>query len=730
MQHRPWNFKSILSRPLAASERFLSQAGFDRGPWLTVAFAAGIVAWFALPSQGWWIAFCGVGAGLAAILLASWPAREDHPHLMRAALVLPLVIVAGCLAIWARSTMVGEAPLARPIAGTFTARVLDIQPQPALERDRLIVAMREPGTGRAIKVRLNVAGTDIASRIGIGDIVRFRGRLMPPAPPMLPGAYNFARTAWFSGLAGSGSVIGDLTLVTRGEPGGGRLSGVRRALSDHIRHEIGNERAGIASALVTGDRGGITKADDQAMRDSGLAHLLSVSGLHVSAVVGAIYILVVRVLALSPWVALRIRLPVVAAGAGALAGVVYTLISGSEVPTVRSCIGAVLVLAALALGREALSLRMLAVAAFCVMLLWPEAVIGPSFQMSFGAVLALVAVSTSGPMRAFLAPRDESLALRTMRHLAMLLITGVVIDLVLMPIGLFHFHRAGIYGAMANVVAIPLTTFAIMPLLGGALVLDVIGAGWPIWWLAQHAIDLLTRLAHWFASRPGAVTILPAGSAGAFLTFIAGGLWIGLWSGRVRWLGLPPALIGAISLATAMPPDILISGDGRHVGLVEAGGRRLFVLRDGGEGYARDNLTELAGMEGEPIAIEQWPGAKCNRDFCGIAITRANETWRVLISRGRDAVPERALAAACDHADIVIADRWLPHSCHPRWFKADREMLGRTGGLAVHLPAGRVDTVARGQGEHGWWRPQVTTKPQRTSKSSRLQGDKPILPTQ
>jgi competence protein ComEC len=524
---------------------------------------------------------------------------------------------------------------------------------------------------------------------------------------MLPGAYNFARTAWFAGVAGSGSVIGEVEVVEPGAVRAGWLSSLRRSLADHIRARIGAESAGIATAFVTGDRGGISKTDDEAMRDSGLAHLLSVSGLHVGAVVGAVYALFVRVLALSPWLALRVRLPVAAAAAGALAGVAYTILSGSEVPTVRSCIGSLLVLAALALGREPLSLRMLAVAAFCVMLLWPEAVTGPSFQMSFGAVLALVAVGTSAPAKAFMAPRDEALALKALRHLAMLLVTGVVIDLVLMPIGLFHFHRAGIYGALANVIAIPLTTFVVMPLLAAALVLDAIGAGGPVWWLARLSIDLLTAIAHWIASRPAAVTILPAGESGAFILFIAGGLWVGLWSGRIRWAGLPPALLGAGLLALAPPADILVSGDGRHVGLVELGGERLFVLRDGGEGYARDNLMELAGMEGEPMTLDRWPGARCNDDFCAIPLERKGMTWRLLVSRTRDAVPERALAAACDRSDIVISDRWLPRSCTPRWFKADRNTLGQTGGLSIYLDGARIDTVAESQGSHGWWRPAL-----------------------
>ena len=717
MQHGQWNSASELSRGLAGLERFLSSSGFDRAPWLAVAFGAGIAAWFALPSPPWWTGWCAAWLGFAGAAgtgeALGW-GRERYPYLLRAAWAVPLLLAAGCLAVWARSAVAGETPVERPLAGTFTARVLTREEQPALARSRLVVALREPGSGRAIRVRVNVpdapavprqAHSQAAALPRPGALIRFKARLMPPAPPMLPGSYNFARTAWFSGIAATGTVLGPVAILDPGE-GRGSLADLRSDLSRHVHARLEAGPAGIAAALATGDRGGIAEDDAQAMRDAGLAHLLSISGLHVSAVIGAVYLLALRLLALSPWLALRLRLPVMAAGLGALAGIGYTLLTGSEVPTVRSCIGALLVLAALALGREALSLRMLAVAAFCVLLLWPEAVVGPSFQMSFGAVLAIVALSGSQPFRRFLAPREEGPVMRGLRHLAVLLLTGVVIELALMPIGLYHFHRAGVYGSLANVVAIPLTTFAIMPLVALALLLDLVGAGWPAWWLAGAAIELLIALAHWIASRPGAVTVLPAMGTGAFLLFVAGGLWLGLWSGHVRLLGFVPGAAGVLLLATMAPPDVLITGDGRHVGLLGTDPARLFVLRESRSDYVRDNLLELAGMEGEPLPIARWDGTRCNRDFCTVPVRRADRTWHLLIARGRDPVPERALAAACERADIAIADRWLPRSCRPRWLKADRTTLERSGGLAIDLDRRQVTSVAQGEGEHGWWRPR------------------------
>lgn len=693
-----------------AIERFLAGASFDRGPWLAVAFAAGIAGWFAAGNRWQWLALVAAGLAVAAGGLALLRTDGRFPYIRQALVAVALFVVAGCAVVWARSELVGVPAIARPVVAQLDATVLALREQPAQARVRLVLATREPGTGRAIRVRLNLPETQDRPGITPGARIRVRARLMPPAAPMLPGGYDFARAAWFEGLAATGSTLGAVEVVTPGQ-GGGAMARAQAALSRHVRARLDGSAGAIAAAYASGDRGAIAEADETAMRDAGLTHLLSISGLHVSAVVAAAYVIALRLLALWPWLALRVRLPLLAAGAGAVAGIGYTLLTGAEVPTLRSCIGAVLVLLALALGREPLSMRMVAVAALAVMLLWPEAVVGPSFQMSFGAVIAIVALHGSAPVRAFLAPREEGWITRGARHLAMLLLTGVVIELALMPVGLFHFHRAGIYGALANVIAIPLTTLATMPLIALALLFDTVEAGGPFWWLAGQSIDAMLALAHWTASRPGATTVLPPMGRGAIALFVAGGLWLALWRGRVRLAGLVPLMLGLALLATLRPPDILVSDDGRHIGITGAGAPdALLVLRDGREGYARDTLRELAGMSGETRPLDAWPGADCNRDFCVLDLPRGGRTWRLLVGRGRDRVPERALAAACERVDIVLSDRWLPRSCRPAWLKLDRGMLSQTGGVAIDLAARRINTVAQEQGEHGWWQP---VEPQR-----------------
>lgn len=692
-----------MSSVAEALERFLERAGFDRAPWLAVAFAGGIAAWFLLPTRWHWLALLAGCLATSMSALAAFRGDGRFPYLRQALAVVPLMVMAGCLTVWGKSAIVGERAIAAPVVARITASILEREEQPAEQRVRIILATREPGGDRPIRVRVNLPLVEDGPDLLPGAQVRLRVRLMPPAPPMLPGGYDFARTAWFRGLAATGSALGPVEIVRPGDSRG-FLDRWQDALSRHVRERLPDASGGIAMALASGERGAIGDADARAMRDSGLAHLLSISGLHVSALVGAAYVVALRLLALWPWIALRVRLPLVATGFGAIAGVAYTLLSGAEVPTVRSCIGTLLVLAALALGREALSLRLLAVAALFVMLFWPESVIGPSFQMSFVAVLAIIALNSAEPVRRLLAPREEGLAARGLRYLLALLATGVVIELALLPIGLWHFHRAGFYGSLANLVAIPLTTLLTMPLLAIALLLDVAGIGGPAWWLAGRTIDAMLALAHWVSAQPGAVTVRPAMAGWTMVLFLAGGLWLALWRGRVRLLGLAPVTFGVIALAGNTAPDILVSGDGHHVGITGESEGELLVLRDSRSDFARDNLTELAGMNGAVRTLADWPGARCSRDFCTIELDRAGRTWRLLISRSHDRVPERELAAACDRSDIVISERWLPRSCRPAWLRADRRLLERTGGLAIDLARRHVATVAATQGSHGWWR--------------------------
>jgi len=673
--------------------------------WLPVMLGAGITAWFLLPDAARWIGFTLGGLALALVGIAL-PGRNRAPRVVA---IAAMALAAGCAMTWWRSERVSAPVLARPAVVMVTGRVERVEQLPA--RDMVRVTLAPLGhADLPPKLRVNLVRADAPERLAQGAVIRLRARLMPPPTAAVPGAYDFARVAWFAGLGATGKGFAPVEIV---KPAAAPGADLRTRLSTHIQSRIAGSGGGIASALATGDQGAITEEDSEAMRRSGLAHLLSVSGLHVTAVTAAAMLLVLRLLALSPMLALRWRLPLVAAGAGALAAVGYTLLTGAEVPTIRSCAAALLVLLALSLGREAITLRLVAAGAFLVLLLWPEALAGPSFQLSFAAVTAIVALHESPRVRGWFKRREEGHGRRLLRALGSLLLTGVAVELALMPIGLFHFHKAGVYGALANIVAIPLTTFVIMPLEALALVLDPAGIGAPLWWLTARALDLLLWLAHVTASAPGAVAALPAMPGGAYALIVIGGLWVALWRTRLRWAGAVPFALGLGWALLTPPPDLLVTGDGRHLAIRMASGE-MALLRDRAGDYTRAMLSENSGAEDAELALlSDAPGARCSPDLCLVA-AGGTRRWRVLATRSGYLVPWREMITACRNADVVVSERSLPPGCVPRWLKLDRDTLKKTGGLAIRFGDAEVRTV-RGGGSHPWLDP-LTVQPPYTAR--------------
>jgi len=195
LQHGQWRRQVRLSRVLAEMERILGTAGFDRAPWLVVAFAAGIAAWFGLSTYWDWLGLIALCLALAIGALVLLRVEGEYPYLRAALVALPLLFAAGCLTVWAKSELVGARPIERPGVVWMTARVINREERPAQERVRLILAARLDGADDSVRVRVNLPDKLDRKDVNPGAILRVRARLMPPAPPMLPGGYNFARTA-------------------------------------------------------------------------------------------------------------------------------------------------------------------------------------------------------------------------------------------------------------------------------------------------------------------------------------------------------------------------------------------------------------------------------------------------------------------------------------------------------------------------------------------------------
>lgn len=681
-------------------DRFEARLEAEReriGLWLPVGLGTGIAAWFALPNETHWIGLLLLlTGGLCAGLLIGW-----HSRLGRLIVIGCGVMAAGVLLIWVRAIWVAAPVLAAPVVTEFSAIVERAEPLPAKGQIR-IIALPQRRADLPPRVRLTLR-SEQAAGLTDGEIVGVRARLMPPPTASLPGGYDFAQRAWFDRIGAVGTVLGN---VSRAPDTGAGTTPLRAQLSAHIHRQIPGSPGGIAAALVTGDRGAISEVDEEAMRRSGLAHLLSISGLHVTAVVGFAMLLTMRLFALSRRLALAGHVLPLAAAAGALAGGGYTLLAGAEVPTLRSFIAALLVLVAFLMGREAMTLRLVAAGALVVLIWRPESLAGPSFQLSFAAVTAIIALHESRPMRAFLARREEPWLLRFGRAIAGLLVTGLVVEVALAPIALFHFHKAGLYGALANVVAIPLTTFVIMPAEALALLFDGIGLGAPFWWIAEQALGALIGLAHTVADAPGAVAMLPTFPRWGFALAIFGGLWLLLWNSRWRGIGAVPLAIGLAALLVQPRPALLVTGDGRHIAAALSDGSYA-LLRDRAGDYVRDSMAEAAGIDTPLSALAELDHVECNRDFCRWSQGEGARRYIILASRGRDRIEGADMAAACAAADVVISDRWLPRECVGRWMTIDRDSLAETGGLALYLgeTPEAVATLRAGDG-HPWRLPQ------------------------
>lgn len=680
-------------------EHWLDSERDQIGLWLPVALGCGIVLWFSLNHMLAWVAviLAGFGLGLGGIAVGY---RRRFGNVL---MVAGFCVALGCALAWWRAESVASPRLTRPLVAQFEANVTRIEAQSARQQSRVWM---KPSTTSGLPplIRVTVKDADMVTGLAVDDRVYLKARLVPPPDPPVPGGYDFARTAWFWGLGGTGSAIGP---VLRLSPPRADGDGLRARLSAHVRRQIDGSAGGIAAAFASGDRGGIAPEDEEAMRASGLTHLLSISGLHITAVVAAVLFMTLRLLALSPVLALRWPLPLIAAGAGALAGIGYTALTGAEVPTIRSCIAAVLVLFGIALGREAVTLRLVATGAIIILLLWPEALMGPSFQLSFAAITVIVSLHEWRAVRDLTMPRSEGMLYRLWRGLLSLLLTGFAVELALAPIALFHFHKSGLYGAFANILAIPLTTFVTMPLEALALLFDLVGLGAPFWWLTGLSLELLLWISRLAAAAPGAVAAVPEIPRISMALMVGGGLWLLLWKTRVRLWACVPIAAGVVLAMLSPVPDLLITGDGRHLAVRSSGGS-MHLLRPRSGDYIRDILAERLGTLDPLDDIDAAPNARCGRDLCTITVEDGTRNWQIAATRSDYLLPWRAFVSTCQAVDIIVSSRKLPPACRARWFVADRTTLRKTGGLAVSLSQRRIDQVLHAHDDHPWRRPPAT----------------------
>ncbi len=700
--------------------RALALAERERWPlWTPVLLGGGIGVYFALGVEPpLWSGWAGT-AFFALLARIAWTRNKDGAALfaLSCAIFALGVGVASFKTYWVAHPIIDGQTGAIRVKGQVTR--LEIRPKGARVtlKNLTISDLAPERTPQA--VRLTLRGRQPV--LSPGDWIRALANIKAPPPPAAPGAFDFQRQSYFRGLGGVGFVYGPVTRID-GPPTPTverfvyAFQRLRFRIAARIQTALPGETGAVAAALTTGERGAIPRDVMIAMRASGLAHLLAISGLHVGLVAGILFFTVRAALALVGPLALRFPIKKWAAMA-AMGGVLfYALLAGATVPTQRAFLMVSLVLSAIVFERHALSMRTLAWAAMAVLIISPQSLLGASFQLSFAAVTALIAVFETLRDHGFFRHNHGGVFKRIGRYAVGVALTTLVAGAATAAFAAFHFNRVADYALAANLIAIPIMALWIMPWAVAAYALMPFGMErWalePMGWGIEVVLSTARTVAAW----PGAQTMAPAYPLWGLVLVSVGGLWLALWQGRWRMWGAPVIVLGIGAILLARSPDVLIDASGKLAAVKTAdGGYRISTLTT--KRFERHLWLRRAGLR---AAVGRWPrdsettngegnSVRCDTQGC---VYRENDKVRVAFSHTPDAIAED-----CAKAPVVVdlSGTAQRKRCAAKMLITLKDL--RTQGThALYFETGgvRVRTVRALRGMRPWVVPTVL--PFKTSK--------------
>jgi len=691
--------------------------------WLPVFLGAGDALYFALRTEPpAWLGFAAFAAALAA-----WLLLFAHP-LARVPFACCAAVAMGFAS--AQSAAIRAPPFSslpsRAVVLTGTVRAVEALPNG--RRISLAEPRIEAGPALARSVRIRLRNDDPVP-VESGDLVRLRAMVRLPPPPAYPGAWDLQRDAFFSGVGGYGYGVGAMEKLGHSAGGGFWISiqRLREAIARHIAASLDGSVGAIATTLLTGLTAGIPPADRAAFRDSGLAHLLAIAGLHIGIVMGLLMGFTRLLLASCEYTALHWPTKSIAALIALAAGGGYMLLTGVHVPIVRSFAMATLATVALLAGRRAVSLRGLGLAAVALILLEPEQITGVSLQMSFSAVLALV----SG--YEWLRPHLARLrgagypGRRALLFLAGLALTSLLAGTASAPFAAYHFGQIQFYFILANIIAVPLTGMWIMPAGLIALALMPFGLEHSALVVMGWGVALVLWVARTVSALPAATLRVPHMPLWGLLLLALGMAWLGIWRSRLRLAGVPVLTLALISPLLVRPPDILLSADARLIALRTPSAMYVYAA----PGAARFTLESWeqfwASGPARPISVgprEVPEHIACSSDACVLRARVAGPT--ALLITGEGPLP------GCAAAAILLSSERARGRC-PGPLLVDRFSAWRNGAYAIWLnPEGpRVLSDRLERGARPWVvEPADERAPLRQNLSSQLlNSGGEVLPT-
>ncbi len=478
-----------------------------------------------------------------------------------------------------------------------------------------------------------------------GDRARFFAKLGPPPGPALPGGYDFGQAMAFERIGGTGFALAQPVLLAPGKGGWGHdIERLRIAVAERAGARIGGTAGPVAAALLTGHRQKIDTAVVEDLRDAGLAHLLAISGLHMGLVCGLLFWITRKALLLDHRAALNLPVKKIAAVTGLLGGAVYLALSGAAWSAQRAFIMAAVLFVAILFDRRGLSLRNAALAAIIILAMRPEAVISAGFQMSFAAVVALIAAfGWWEERRAGHTPR--SFPRKAIGFVVGLAATSIIAGFATAPFSIHHFGQFANYGLVGNLLAMPLVTMLVMPSLVAALVLMPFGLDGPFLDLAGWGIGRVIAIAGWTAELEGAVRLFPALDPAGLVAAVIGLLLLCLLRSPLRLAGAGVLLLAVPLSAPAAKPDLFTSRDLRNIGiLTDDPERPLLLLSNRRERFVVESWLQALGSGSEMAALPMLRGCRPGPCTAGL-----NGGRRLIIHEREDGIEE-----SCRSADVVI----------------------------------------------------------------------------
>ena len=645
--------------------------GLQRGylfAWVPVCLGVGIGLFFRIaeePGGGFYVVL--VAVSLLAGIVAVRCAETAQPLAMALALVAGGVVLAGI------RTHLVAAPVIDfryygPIEGRVVAVDRSLSDKQRVTLDR-VVLKRTALDRTPHRVRVSMHGDQVFTDPVPGQRVAVTGHLSGPSGPVEPHGFNFQRMAWFDRLGAVGYARAPLVLIAppaRYEPMAA-LGRLRLRLSAAVQAAMPGQAGAFAAAVTTGDRSGLTRETLDAMRDSNLAHLLAISGLHVGLLTAFIFATLRAGLALMPRIALRVPSKKLAAAVALCASAGYLALSGGSVSTQRAFVMAAVMLVAVMLDRRALTLRSVALAAIIILVWQPEAILSPGFQMSFAATAALVWVfeMLGGSTRR--APKWA-------RGVLALVISSGVAGLATAPYAAAHFNQAAHYGLVANLLSVPVMGSIVIPAAVLAACLSPLGLGWIGLWGMGLGTTWILAVAEKVAGFEGAVRFIaqPGPMVMPVLTF--GALIVMLVQGWARWVGCVPAVVAGVLWMGSDRPDLLIAENGALVGVMTPDGRALTRAR--GHGFVARSWLENDGRDRDRLVAAE--RAEAFRDGDHLRFTVAGADIGVLFSANED-----ELAAACRTFAVVVSNRAAPDPPGTGCILLTPETLAETGAISV-----------------------------------------------